>query len=57
MLHAKSKKATQLTFFCSKSTLETPKGVKRSKLTKITPFFIMSVVDFEQVNANWEFFR
>ena len=57
MLHVKSKKATQLTFFCSISTVKTPKGVKRSKLTKITPFFIMSIVDFEQVNANWEFFR
>ena len=41
---------------CSKSTIKTPKMTSVHQLihlTHFTPFFIVSVVDFEQVNVSW----
>ena len=47
---------TQLAFICSNSTIETwEKGVNKNTriLTYCTPFFHVSIVDFEQVNTIW----
>ena len=45
---------TQLTFTCSKSTIETiEKGVKYVQ-TYFTPFSTVCIVDFEQVNVSRE---
>ena len=47
---------TQLTFTCSKLTIETlEKGVFIVNFEHIfTPFSSVSVVDIEQVNVSWE---
>ena len=53
---------SQLTFICSKSTIKTlEKGVKEvndentrtTSMIYFTPFSIVFVVDFEQLNVSW----
>ena len=45
---------TQLTFACSKSTIETlEKGVKYAYFT---PFSSLSIAEFERENVNWKLF-
>ena len=50
---------TQLTFTCSKSTIETiEKGVKHVQSYQLTLYFTsfssVSIADFEQTNISWE---
>ena len=40
---------------CSKLTLKTPEW--HQLWTYFTPFFLVSLADFEQVNVSWVFFR
>ena len=46
---------SQLTFICSKSTIETLEiGVNDVVLVFFTPFSSVSIVEFEHVNVNWD---
>ena len=43
----------QLTFTCSKSTVETPERRQWRQWIYFTPFSSVSIVEFEQVNVSW----
>ena len=57
-LRKKTQTLTQLTFTCSKSTIETlEKGAKYVNCqlwTYIAPSSSVSIVDFKEVNVSWE---